>query len=164
MKKTITVTCILVLCVLLVGWFFYFKNQKKEDIKTVGFVDPCAVGWWYITLSDFWNICVFDDWSFCSAVSFLNWECKKWDKFEEKKYSDNESLLYCPVEYNPVCWEDGNVYMNSCIVERQWIQQSKTHKVVKWTCVPMDESEIEALNAETSEVETWSIETWDVEE
>ena len=162
MKKTITVLCIL-LCFLLVGWIFFWKNQKQEEKKTVEYLDPCAVGWWKISLWEFWNVCVFDDGSFCSAVSFLNWECKKWDKYEEIKYSDNESLLYCPLDYEPVCWEDGFVYMNNCIIERQWIQKSKTHKPVKWACVPMDESEIAALNAETWSVETWSAETWSIE-
>jgi hypothetical protein len=94
----------------------------------------------------------------------MNWECKQWDKFEEVKYSENESLLCCPVDYEPVCWEDGNVYMNSCILERNSLIQSKTLKVVKWACVPMNESEIAALNVDTWSVETWSIESWDLAE
>ena len=164
MKKTVTVLCILAVCVLLVGWFFFWKNQKHEDKKQVEYFDPCVIGWWHISLWEFWNICVFEDGSFCSAVSFMNWECKQWDKFEEVKYSENESLLYCPADYEPVCWEDGKVYMNSCILERHSLVQSKTLKVVKWACVPMNESEIAALNVETWSVETWSIESWDLAE
>ena len=162
MKKTITVLCIL-LCFLLVGWIYFWKNQKQDEEKIVEILDPCTAEWGYLTWWEFWKICIFDDGSFCDAESFQKWVCKKWERIEEVKYSENESLLYCPVEYHPVCWEDGHVYMNSCILERQWLAQSKTQKVVKWTCVPMDESEIAALNEETWSTDTWSVELWNIE-
>ena len=114
MKKTFTLSCLLASCIVLTGCSFFWKDKKVEEENNVNveFVDPCAAASWVFTLWELWSICKFDDWSFCSTTSFLEWECKKWDKYEEVKYSENKWLLYCSEDYDPVCWEDGYMYMN----------------------------------------------------
>ena len=143
MKKTLALTCLLASCIILTGCSFFSKDKKVEEVEenNVEFIDPCAVGSGYMTLWDFWYVCNFDDWSFCSTKDFLEWTCKKWDKFEEIKYSDNAWLLYCPLEYEPVCWENGYVYMNECLLDRQLIKKSETLKAIDWACVEIEVTE-----------------------
>ena len=142
MKKTIALSCLLASCVVLTGCsFFWKKEEKKEDVKVTQFENLCAADSWSMTLWDYWFICTFDDGSFCNTKSYLDWECKKWDQFEEVKYSDNEWILYCPNTYNPVCWENGFVYMNDCLLERQWIEKSTTLRPEEWLCVEIESNE-----------------------
>ena len=143
MKKTLTLSCLLASCIVLTGCSFFWKDKKVEEENNVNveFVDPCAAASWVFTLWELWSICKFDDWSFCSTTSFLEWECKKWDKYEEVKYSENKWLLYCSEDYDPVCWEDGYMYMNECLLERQEIKKSENLKAVNWVCVEVEETE-----------------------
>ena len=143
MKKTLTLSCLLASCIVLTGCSFFWKDKKveEENNNSVEFVDPCAAASWVFTLWELWSICKFDDWSFCSTTSFLEWECKKWDKYEEVKYSENKWLLYCSEDYDPVCWEDGYMYMNECLLERQEIKKSENLKAVNWVCVEVEETE-----------------------
>ena len=141
MKKSATLVTLLIMWVLLT---WCFRNKDKESIWIQEEEkDPCTQSWWIIENWEYWEICTFNDWSFCNLNSFLKWDCKKWDKYEEIKYTDNESLLNCPITFEPVCGEDWQTYANKCFLERQGINQAENAYVWEdWKCIYITLEEI----------------------
>ena len=143
MKRINTALWIVCLWILLAWCSFFWWDKEGSESDWKEQYDPCSKWWGFITLWEYWNICKFADWSFCSTMSFLDWTCKSWDKYEDVKYTENNWLLNCSTDFAPVCWEDWNLYLNECFLERQDIKPSTTLVEKDWGCV---------------EAQTWSAE------
>lgn len=131
MKKSQLLLIITASCFLLTWCFWNNDNNDFSEAK-----DPCTSNWWVIWTWEFWDECNFDDWSFCLLNSLLDWNCKKGEKFDNVKYNENEALYNCPITYEPVCWEDWQLYANNCFLERQGISKAENAYLwPEWNCI-----------------------------
>lgn len=49
-----------------------------------------------------------------------------------------EDRIVCTDEYAPVCWDDGNIYGNSCYLERAWVNLDDAAVVSGDTCIAIE--------------------------
>ena len=49
-----------------------------------------------------------------------------------------EDWIACTDEYAPVCWDDGNIYGNSCYLERAWVNLDEAAVVSGDACIAIE--------------------------
>ncbi len=60
-----------------------------------------------------------------SLATFLHeWSCDA----NENTSIEEEDAIMCPMNYMPVCWNDGQTYGNTCMAQKVWVQYD-------WICV-----------------------------
>lgn len=148
MKKTLVLSSVLLLSILLVGC------GKKDNTETtieenvpVNNNDVCSDNGWILTnRAEWWDItvCAFDDDSFCFLEDLESWNCGKWFIFfGDKEASDAENeteevnVEDCEkIAQEIVCGEDGNTYFNRCYLNAAWVaEETELAHVENWECI-----------------------------
>ena len=147
MKKTLVVSSVLLLSILVVGCGKKDNTKEitvEENVPTTN-NDVCTTNngtltnraeWWDIT------VCAFDDDSFCFIEDLESGNCEKWFIFFDEKASETGTVEEVNIEdcetmaQEIVCGEDGNTYFNRCYLNAAWVaEETELAHVENWECI-----------------------------
>ena len=133
--QSLGIICCLLSIILLLWCEKYSSEPQEEPIQELSpdeLVVYCEHKWWTpVEMVDESYLCVFWDGSYCEVDELYKKQCTAWMNYDEE-YQEQ----VCTMEYDPVCWKDGSLWGNRCLMENAWVEEeTELAEIVDGECI-----------------------------